>query len=165
MNQQYSQGNVTPAAVKHELQPVIRALQQGFHGSLVALVLFGSRARNDGSPESDWDLLLIACDLPAKPFDRHVQLKKMLPDAWRGRISLLAKTPQELEAHLAALYLDIALDGIVLYDIDKYITKRLEKIRRLIHRQGLYREQHDKELIWRWKRYPGPDWQLSWEGS
>lgn len=51
---------------------------------------------------------------------RHSYLRTMLPDAWQGRISLLAKTPQELEARVSALYLDIALDGVGLHDCQDY---------------------------------------------
>lgn len=146
------------------LTEVVEALQRGLGEDLVAVVLFGSRARGEAGPESDWDLLVLARDLPEKPLQRHFRLKTLLPDAWRGRVSVLAKTPAEFAARLTALYLDIALDGVVLYDTGGYITKRLAYLRDLLARRGLRREQVGHELVWRWRQPPGSTWALEWEG-
>jgi len=87
----------------------------------------------------------------------------MLPDLWRGRISLLVKTPGEFEAHLPPLLLDVALDGIVLHDTDRYVAQRLAQIKQFIYHLGLYREHHGHDLIWQWRTPPDRNWQLSWE--
>ncbi len=146
-----------------KLQPLTQALQRQFGDNLVALILFGSRARGDYQPGSDWDLLLIARQLPERTFQRHLTVKTSLPVEWRGKVSILAKTPAEFEDRLPPLYLDIALDGIILYDTEGYMHQRLARLRRVIHEQGLYREQQGRDLIWRWETFPGPDWQVSWE--
>jgi predicted nucleotidyltransferase len=145
------------------LSEVIAALRQGLGDNLVAIVLFGSRARDEADETSDWDLLVIARHLPKKLFQRHLQLKAMLPIGWRGQVSLLARTPEEFAASLPALFLDIALDGIVLYDVDNYMAKRLTGLKRLIKKRGLQREQVQHETVWRWQRFPGFDWALEWE--
>ncbi|NOX63036.1 MAG: nucleotidyltransferase domain-containing protein [Chloroflexi bacterium] len=150
---------------KHQLQPVISALQQHLGPKLIAVVLFGSRARQEHSSESDWDLLLIAEGLPSKAFPRHLFIKRMLPSNWRGKVSVLAKTPSEFEAGILPIYLDIALDGVILYDTNDYVTKRLIRLRRLIENEKLYREQRDRDLIWRWREFPGLGRQLTWEGK
>lgn len=111
---------------------VLSALQQGLGDSPVAVVLFGSRARGEADANSDWDLLVIAHDLPEKPFQRHLHLKQMLPADWRGQVAVLAKTPAEFESYLTSLFLDIALDGIILHDTQGYMTGRLAHLRRLI---------------------------------
>lgn len=129
----------------------------------MAIVLFGSRARGEADEASDWDLLVIARNLPDETLERHIRLKKMLPPLWRGRVSILAKTPQELEARLPALFLDIALDGIVLYDVDGYATRRLAGLKQLLEKRGLYRQRVQDDLVWRWERFPGFDWSLEWE--
>jgi predicted nucleotidyltransferase len=147
------------------LDEVVTALRDGLGERLVSLVLFGSRARGDAKEESDWDLLLIAQGLAQGTLQRHIALKKILPDAWRGRVSLLAKTPEEFEAHLPALYLDIALDGIVLYDRGDYVAERLEAVRVLLERRGLSREQIQRDLVWHWKEFPGLAWSLEREGA
>ncbi|WP_322487499.1 hypothetical protein [Chloroflexus sp.] len=68
---------------------------------------------------------------------------------------MIAKTPAECTFYLAPLYLDIALDGIVLYDRDDWLTSRLAAIRTRIDRHGLYRIQRDRDLIWEWREFPG----------
>jgi hypothetical protein len=99
------------------------------------------------------DLLLIAENLPEKPLARHFFLKRSLPADCRGTISLLAKTPAELEAGVSPLYLDIALDGKILYDSKGYATVRLEKLQNLIARSGLYRLRSNRllknSLLWK----------------
>jgi uncharacterized protein len=107
------------------LPQTVRALQTALGDRLVAIVLFGSRARGEASPESDWDLLVIAKALPQKPFTRRLFLKRLLPSSCRSALSVLARTPEEFEAHLPSLYLDIALDGRILYDPRQYAAKRL----------------------------------------
>jgi len=66
------------------LAEVVRALKQGLGDNLVAVVLFGSQARREADPESDWDLLVLARRLPEKPLRRHFWLKELLPEAWRS---------------------------------------------------------------------------------
>jgi hypothetical protein len=44
---------------------------------------------------------LLARSLPSQTLACHVDLKTMLPASRRARMSLLAKTSQELEAHFA----------------------------------------------------------------
>jgi hypothetical protein len=58
----------------------------------------------------------VARNLPERFLSRYRFLKRSLPPSWRGRLSLLAKTPEEFEAAAPPLYLDIACDGKILYD-------------------------------------------------
>jgi len=148
--------------VAGQLTDVLTALKGRMAENLVSVVLFGSRARGEAGVESDWDLLVVARQLPQRTLERHFQSKMMLPEKWRGRIALLVKTPEEFENRLPSLYLDIALDGIVLYDTGNYMSERLAQLKRLIERKGLRRDQ---EMAWRWKRFPGPDWSLEWEAA
>lgn len=145
------------------LKQTVTALQAALADRLVAVVLFGSQARGDASQDSDWDVLVIAEALPEKSFERHMFVKRLLPPAWRGAISVLAKTPSEFEAHLPSLYLDIALDGQILYDQRRYAAGRLADLRRLIERAGLHRERGRDGDIWRWHKEPAAAWALEWE--
>lgn len=141
----------------------ITALQAGLGDRLIAVVLFGSRARGEASAESDWDMLLIAEGLPPTPFERHLFLKRLLPHGCRGAVSFLAKTPEEFESHLASIYLDIALDGQILYNSYGYARRRLAVIRSLIERAGLYRERTVAGDVWRWQEEPSGIWALERE--
>lgn len=149
--------------VKETLNPMLQSLQQGLGEDLVAAALFGSRARGDATPESDWDVLLIAHHLPERPLQRHFFLKTMLPETWRARLSILAKTPSEFEARVPSLYLDIALDAVVLFDPQGYLQDRLAKLREQIARLGLHRERINENWVWRWKATPPSGWAVTWE--
>ncbi len=144
-------------------ESVVTGLREGLGDDLVAVVLFGSRARGEAREGSDRDFLVIARDLPERTLERAFGLKKMLPPLHRGEASLLAKTPREFVEGLPDLYLDIAIDGMILYDTDDYMVERLGFLRALIRRKGLRRERDGHDLIWRWEKPPGPDWSLEWE--
>ena len=96
------------------LAPLVESLRNGLGDNLLALVLFGSRARGDARPDSDWDLLLIAENLPDSPWHRQKQTLALLPQSWRHQVNVLAYTFSEWFARVTPLALDIALDGIVL---------------------------------------------------
>jgi uncharacterized protein len=110
-------------------ESIVSGLREGLGGDLVAVVLFGSRARDEAREGSDWDFLVVVRNLPERTLERTFRLKKMLPPLHRGEASLLARTPEEFTAGLPDLYLDIALDGVILHDTDGYMTERLEFLR------------------------------------
>jgi predicted nucleotidyltransferase len=140
----------------------VEALRRALGERLVAVVLFGSRARGTASRDSDWDLLVIAEGLPERPFDRHLHLMRLLPPACGG-VSILAKTPEEFRGNIPSLYLDIGLDGRILYDPDGYAARRLAELKRIIRTAGLYREETEAGDVWRWRREPVSPWEFAWE--
>ena len=146
------------------LAPVLAALRDALGERLVAVVLFGSQARGDADDSSDWDLLLIATGLPTGTLKRYLALKGALPPGWRGRVALLAKTPEEFEARLPALYLDIAHDGIILHDPAGYAARKLARVRQLRQEAGLVRREWAGELIWDWVKPPTGPWKIEWDG-
>lgn len=152
-----------PAGETALLSAVVSKLREELGNDLVAVVLFGSRARGEAREGSDWDALVIARRLPGRTLERAIWIKRMLPPVWRGEVSLLAKTPEEFTAGLPDLYLDIAVDGVILYDADEYMAGRLRFLRGLIRRKGLRREKEGRDLIWRWRESPGTGWSLEWE--
>ena len=145
------------------LNEVVEELKERLTDGLVAVVLFGSRARGDAHEESDWDVLVIARNLPDRLFRRHAFLKAQLPPRWRAAISLLAKTPEEFEASLPSFYLDIALDGIVLYDPYRYMQEKLTHLQKLIDKKGLRREKIEGSFAWQWDKFPGFGWSIEWD--
>jgi predicted nucleotidyltransferase len=64
---------------------IVSGLRGGLGDDLVAVVLFGSRARGEGHEGSDWDFLVIARDLPERTLERAFLLKRMLPAKHRER--------------------------------------------------------------------------------
>jgi hypothetical protein len=141
---------------------LVTALQEELGERLVAVVLYGSRARDQEREASDWDLFVIATDLPARLWERHILLKRILPVVYRGAISLLAKTPQEFEEKFSSLYLDIAQDGKILFDPQGYAHRRLGALKRLMADTGLYRKKSLGEEVRRWQQNPRQPWELQW---
>lgn len=138
------------------------SLHEGLDGDLVSVVLFGSRARGEANEESDWDVLVVALNLPGGIVERAALLKRMLPESFRGEVGLLAKTPEEFTAGAPELYLDIAVDGVILHDTESFMARRLGFLRAGIRAKGLRRERDGRDLIWR--HAPGTNPSLDWEG-
>jgi len=147
------------------LAEAVSKLREGLGDDPEAVVLFGSRACGEAHEGSDWDVLKIAHGLPGRLLEHAIRLKRMLPPDYRGEVSLLATTPEEFVSNLPDLYLDIALDGVVLYDTDDFMVERLRALKGLIRRKGLRRERDGDDLIWRWPQPPSPDWSLEVLGS
>jgi uncharacterized protein len=141
---------------------LVTALQEGLGERLVAVVLYGSRARDQAREASDWDLFIIATDLPARPWQRHILLKRLLPAVYRGAVSLLAKTPQEFEEKISSLYLDMAQDGKILFDPHGYARQRLAALQRLMAETGLYRKKSRGGEVWGWQEKSRQPWELHW---
>ncbi|MDR7523124.1 MAG: nucleotidyltransferase domain-containing protein [Armatimonadota bacterium] len=135
----------------------VQALCTALGDRLVAVALFGSRARDEARTQSDWDLLVVVRGLPESPLERLISLKQLLPPGCEA-VSFLARTPEEFEDHVPSLYLDIALDGKILYDPRGYLAERLSRLRRLIEDLGLYRESTEEGYEWRWRKQPAGPW-------
>ncbi len=149
--------------MKFPLDSVIETFKAKLGDALIGVVLFGSHARGEGRSSSDWDLFLIAEVLPDNPFDRQLFLRSLLPPT-AGPISIVAKTRREFETDFPPLYLDIAADGIVLYDPEGYVKGKLEEIRRITRQAGLRRVSKKGKLVWEWARPPRGRWCIDWSG-
>lgn len=143
-------------------EKVVQALRKGLGERLIAIILFGSQTRGDEKPESDWDFFVIAKELSERPLERHLALKRILPEACRARACLLVREPEEFEAHVPSLYLDVALDGEILYDPNGYAAEKLSFLRSLMDRLGLYRKHTSAGDVWRWSKEPSSPWRLAW---
>ncbi len=127
---------------------MIATLRDVLGDRLRAVVLYGSQARGDARPSSDWDVLVIAEGLPDGTLARHLALKRALPDDCRAIISIIAKTPDELSNAATALFLDIALDGRILYDPYGIASRWIGRLRLMMQNEGLRRERTPAGDIW-----------------
>lgn len=77
-----------------------------------AIILFGSMARGEAHVQSDYDLMVIASDLPRDFWERQDLL-------WFGKplsVDIIGLTPDEVITHInRGLILDALLEGIVVY--------------------------------------------------
>lgn len=100
-----------------------------FGDTLCGVAAYGSWARDDLAPDSDVDVLVVV--------DRHVAITRDLyrgwdlePMRWDGRA---------VDAHFAhqvttssgvpGMWMDVAIDGVVLYDRDLELSRRLVELR------------------------------------
>lgn len=114
------------------------------------------------SPRRSWDVFVIVNSLPKKPIERQ----KFIIDKinTKGRANLIAKTKQEFENSFPPLYLDLALDGVILFDRENYLKEKLARIKKLIENAGLVREKRPYGFNWRWRKKPLPNWKIDWTG-
>ena len=119
--------------------------------NLTSVVLFGSVARGEATPESDIDLLLVARQLPKGAFQRRTLLdparESLLTDLevlWAEDIyvdfSDMIKTEAEAQRfHL--LYLDLTEEAVLLYDRDGFFAGVLERLRQQLAALGSRRRR------------------------
>jgi predicted nucleotidyltransferase len=121
------------------LENIVRHWQ----GDLVAVILFGSAARGDANDDSDIDLLLVM--RPDKPITRNLY---RIWDEFCGecggtqdwsRISPhFASLPGSVR-EAGGLWYEVALDGIVLWDLDHQVMRFLGSVREAMGRGKIQR--------------------------
>ncbi len=136
-------------------------LKEQLGESLVAVVLFGSVAREEVTPHSDIDLLVIASGLPESRLARQLCLERA-DDLLEPRLqalrrqgiltsfSPLLKTPQEA-ARVTPLYFDLLQDALILYDREGFFSTVLERLRASFLRLGARRVKRGKIRYWELK--------------
>lgn len=149
-----------------ELARVVTMCQQALGDDLIAVVLFGSRARGEGRKDSDWDVFVLAETLPDDHFDRQLFFRDLMFDHRIFGFSIMAKTREEFEESLVSIYLDIAADAVILFDRDRYTAGKLEEVRRIAREAGLRRVKKRGTWFWVWEEQPEPGtWALDWRNA
>lgn len=152
-----------------KLDALLKSLQRALGDDLIGVVLYGSHARGNPHPDSDVDLLVIARGLPESRYERAKWFGQVVAqsDYLGPRVSMLGKTCEEFEGYFPSLYLDIGLDGIILFDRGAYTASKMARIRELIAEAGLVRKAIDGEMLWE-LTHPIPDppgyWGVEWDG-
>jgi predicted nucleotidyltransferase len=143
-----------------------QALQAYFGERLMAVVLYGSVARGEDTPESDIDLLIVADGLPESHRVRSRLLVEFeegfLPPLlapWHRQgmmidVSTKLKTPQEAQ-RLTLFYLDLTEDAVILYEQGRFFRDILDRLRQRLAELGAERRQQGSVRYWQLK----PDYQ------
>jgi uncharacterized protein len=129
---------------------LVDTLVEHFGPRLRAIVLFGSQSRHEAGPDSDHDIFVVIEALPRDPLARQRQIMEpLLPIllSLPERLSIVAKTPQELSNNLPPLVIDVCEDGVSLYD-DGYFAALQVRIKRLLEKTGLKRRQLAGTRMW-----------------
>jgi len=124
--------------VSEELQEVVERLKQVLR--VRAVILFGSRARGDWGPWSDYDLLIVA-DFDEPYLERIKRVLDILADVKLP----IEPHPYTLEEAMNMLQrgnpliVDALEEGIVLYREPEF--EKIEKLYRELKRRGLRRTE------------------------
>ncbi len=121
-------------AFQRLLEAFIAECERVWRDRLVAVVLYGPYARRLVHTQRDVDLLVVAEDLPASPWERYdvvMDLMERLEPALQSvyetvgfylYVSPVLKTPSELEG-LDTPYIRLVRQGRVLYDRDEWFQR------------------------------------------
>jgi predicted nucleotidyltransferase len=155
-------GTLAPVIPAETLRTLSRQyadlLVQALGDRLVSVVLFGSVARGDASPDSDIDLLIVARDLPRGHFARKRLLARadsafepLLADARAGgvsaRLARIVRTPEEARRRIP-LYLDLTEDAVLLHDPHGFFRGVIDEMRDSLRRLGSRRVRSGDSWYW-----------------
>jgi len=146
------------------LNEVVECYKKYLGEDLISLILFGSRARSEAKETSDYDLFIIAKALPTKPFQRKLFIRTPLNGQFKEKLCITSKTPEEVLSAFPSFFLDLSLDGIILFDRDHFFEDLQKKIREIISQAGLRRKKEKGEYYWEWQHPPKRGWEITWNG-
>ncbi|MEQ9713913.1 MAG: nucleotidyltransferase domain-containing protein [Candidatus Asgardarchaeum sp.] len=144
------------------LERYCKILCEHFGEKLIGVALFGSIARGDWNKDSDIDLLIIVDKWDKKLVWERIRelrkLKKILKETEefknalsKGYFPIIQHYPlsKEEAKRFHRVYIDICIDGIILYEKENFLTKTMEKIRQKLLNLGAKRiEIPNKGYYW-----------------
>jgi len=116
-------------------------LHDKYGAGLRAIVLFGSCARGDWDKHSDVDILVVVDDWEGKAWNRITELQEVKEKlrsteeferlVGSGYVPAIQHYPLSTSEAKAfhRIYLDMCLDGVILYDKDNFIENVLQGVR------------------------------------
>ncbi len=107
---------------------------------LVGVILFGSVARGQAFPfpKSDVDLVVVCRGLPPDLWER-AELVRRIEDS-PSIFQSVWMTPEESEEQLASkagYLLDAVIEGVILFDPERYLERKREELKRELERKGV----------------------------
>jgi predicted nucleotidyltransferase len=136
-----------------------------FGQRLKLIVLFGSQSRAEAKPDSDHDIFVLIEDLPVDPLARQREVTAPLLPVLLDlpeRLSIIAKTPQELSGVTPPLVIDVCMDGQALYG-ETFFAGLQAKVRQSLHHTGLQRRCLAGTWMWTYPTLPGKAQETDWE--
>lgn len=127
---------------------VVQAIRSGLRDDLVGVVVYGSFARGEPATGSDVDVLVVLAE--GVPITRALyrQWEGVLP-AWNGRaIDLHFVHLPDPVARTSGSWAEAAVGGIVLFENELRVSRRLIGIREHIAAGGLTRRMSQGQPYW-----------------
>lgn len=142
---------IVPIDLKELGQDITSALRSTFRDKLLGVAFFGSLARGEAEKWSDIDLFVLLRDMHWNR-DRKNVVYLAIDDIRRKYhvdTTVVERDISEVR-DVDRLLIDLAADGIVLYDRDGVMVDLLSKIRTSIERAGLVRyKTEDGKYGWK----------------
>jgi predicted nucleotidyltransferase len=143
------------------LDRLVAELETQYGDRLVAVAVFGSVGRGTPRHDSDVDLLIVARGLPAGRFARVEEflpvegrlgplLADVDPDGTPVNLAPVFKTPEEAEAG-SPLFIDMVEDARILYDPDRFLAGRFDRLRARLRELGARRVWVGNAWYWELK--------------
>lgn len=128
---------------QREITTVISRKIQELPFKIVACALFGSWAKGNARKESDVDLLIVMDKVypeREKRIPDIIQIKRVLaPDFPLDILLMTRKECQDNFRNHNPLFLDIAIEGVILFDTDRFLQNLIEETKAYIREKGLIR--------------------------
>jgi len=129
------------------------SLRERFGDRLEAVVLFGSYAREEAVQLSDVDFFIVVRGLPTDPVERRLHVYESLTPVIRRfkvDVNVIEMDEREIGKSLTPLLVNIAHDGLILFDRNGRITSFFERLRGAVKKAGLVRfRTNDGKYGWR----------------
>jgi predicted nucleotidyltransferase len=110
----------------------VRRAASCFGSDLLAVVAFGSWARDEASVDSDVDLLIVVDDRLELERDLYRRWDREAP-RWEGRtVDIHIAHLPDPDRFSPSVWGEVAIDGIVLFERDLVLSMRLGEVRRRI---------------------------------
>ena len=135
-------------ALDDRAQEIVMKTMAVVGAPLVGIIAFGSWARGEMSSRSDLDLLVVVED--------DVEVTRDLYHKWDREAATWGPHPVELHfvhvpdagARPSGLWAEVALDGVVLFERDLELSRRLVELRHRIVESGLVRRLAHGQPYW-----------------
>ncbi|MDI6819925.1 MAG: nucleotidyltransferase domain-containing protein [Candidatus Hodarchaeaceae archaeon] len=133
------------------LERYCKILLGHFKDGLLGVLVFGSVARGDWTPDSDIDLLIVVEGWKKPTWERSEELLKLRDELRNtgefsravraGFVPIIQHYPLDKDEALRfhRMYLDACLDGIILFERDGFLTGVLEGVRKKLIEEGTRR--------------------------
>lgn len=148
----------------------VKSLLSRFGEDLLAVVLFGSYARGEAAGTSDLDFFVVARNLPRDLIRRRYlvydALFPLLTEA-NCDIKVIEADEEDIGGVITPLTINIAHDGVILYDKTGQIARFFERVNEAVHKAGLTRYRTpDGKYGWKLNRKlrPGEGFTVQLEG-
>lgn len=143
-----------PLKYREALLEFLDFLREKLRENLVSIVVFGSVARGTFKEQSDIDLLVISEKFPKKIADRiDLFVDKTFEISMEHGVNISVIPLKIVEAQSTQpIYLDMAYEGIILYDKNNFMEKKLIELRKKLEKMGTKRIPYKRGYFWKLKR-------------